>query len=226
MIREKKYGLSKYSQQKPFCVVVPSHGNRPDNRFERAFLSIFQQEYKNYHIVFIDDYSDDDTLIATMDLAKKLHFPTHRITYIQNLINSFSTYSMLNAVHNFCTNDEIFVRVDGDDEIIGRQAFRLLNYGFQHKQNWLVWTTYISTIYGFGMSQFIKNRRDFVNNDNTRRGQHLVGHLTSFYIPLYKRIQLQDHQCPSGKWFTFASDDFIQSPLLEMAAPSHAQYIP
>lgn len=41
-----------------------------------------QQDYKNYHIVFIDDLSDDETLSQTMRFMKSKDFPADRIAYV------------------------------------------------------------------------------------------------------------------------------------------------
>ena len=43
------------------CVVVPSYNNIPNNRYKKILNTIYYQNYSNYHIVFIDDFSNDDT---------------------------------------------------------------------------------------------------------------------------------------------------------------------
>ena len=45
----------------PFCIVIPSFNNNANNRIINNINSILQQQYSNYHIVFIDDASDDGT---------------------------------------------------------------------------------------------------------------------------------------------------------------------
>lgn len=40
---------------------MPSYNNAVKNRYMDNINSILQQEYSNYHIIFIDDYSDDGT---------------------------------------------------------------------------------------------------------------------------------------------------------------------
>ena len=42
-----------------FVVVVSSFNN--DAYFERNLNSIFSQDYKNYHVIYIDDCSTDNT---------------------------------------------------------------------------------------------------------------------------------------------------------------------
>lgn len=37
----------------------------------------------------------------------------------------------MNAVYNFCREGEIQLLLDGDDELIGRQAFSVINSAYQ-----------------------------------------------------------------------------------------------
>ena len=69
----------------PFCVTVLSHNNIENNRYVKVMQSILQQEYENYHIVFIDDMSTDQTLAETKKYLEQVDFPTDRVTYIKNL---------------------------------------------------------------------------------------------------------------------------------------------
>lgn len=57
---ERKYQISKYSE-KSFCIVIPTFNNIKDNRHIKNLRSILMQDYKNYHIVIMDDASTDGT---------------------------------------------------------------------------------------------------------------------------------------------------------------------
>ncbi len=64
-----KYQIDKYmdaKEQTRFCVTVLSHNNIQHDRYLKAMKSIVMQEYQNYHIVFIDDMSDDNNMNATI----------------------------------------------------------------------------------------------------------------------------------------------------------------
>ena len=50
-----------YTQELPFCIVVPSYKNVRDDRYKLNMYSIFRQEYDNYHVVYMDDASPDGT---------------------------------------------------------------------------------------------------------------------------------------------------------------------
>ena len=59
-----KYNISQYQtadKQLPFCIVIPSYQNAANNLLYRNLDSIFMQNYTNYHIVYMDDNSPDNT---------------------------------------------------------------------------------------------------------------------------------------------------------------------
>ena len=59
---EEKYLISKYiHDQIRFCVYAPSFNNAHNRIYLRNLDSIFQQEYTNYHVVYVDDASTDGT---------------------------------------------------------------------------------------------------------------------------------------------------------------------
>ena len=47
------------------CATVISHNNVENNRYEKVMQSLINQEYTNFHIVFIDDFSSDGTYEST-----------------------------------------------------------------------------------------------------------------------------------------------------------------
>lgn len=54
---------------------------------------------------------------------------------------------MINTAFNYCKDDEIQVIIDGDDQLIGRQVFKLINAEFQNKDIWIMNTFYINDKY-------------------------------------------------------------------------------
>jgi hypothetical protein len=56
----------------PFCIVVPSFNNAKNMLYKRNINSILQQEYANYHVVYVDDQSEDDTMNNVLNYLKEL----------------------------------------------------------------------------------------------------------------------------------------------------------
>ena len=57
---ETKYRISA-SPELPICVVVPTFNNVDGDRFKINIDSILRQEYLNYRVIVIDDFSSDKT---------------------------------------------------------------------------------------------------------------------------------------------------------------------
>ncbi len=56
----------------PFCIVIPSFNNAKNNLYKKNLNSILQQEYMNYHVVYLDDKSDDDSTLHAINYLKKI----------------------------------------------------------------------------------------------------------------------------------------------------------
>ena len=65
-------------------MTVISQNNMVGGRYEKSMLSILRQDYSNYHIVFVDDNSKDETLKSTMEMMKQKGFMPSQATFVQN----------------------------------------------------------------------------------------------------------------------------------------------
>ena len=77
--------------------------------------------------------------------------------------------------------------VDGDDELIGKQVFRLINAAYQKKDNWIVYFSLISNIYMYGVSKVLSD--DMFEEKGSRKQMHVIGALRTFYTDLYLKIK-------------------------------------
>lgn len=93
--------------------------------------SVLQQKYENFHIVFADDLSTDDNLNASIRYLLGRNFPRDRMTFIQSKSRNFATYNIINAAFNYCGEDDVQMLLDGDDELIGKYAFQVMNSIYQ-----------------------------------------------------------------------------------------------
>jgi glycosyltransferase involved in cell wall biosynthesis len=61
---DQKYEIKKYwNKELPLCININGRNNLQNERYKKNLDSVTSQNYKNYQIVFIDDFSDDRTLI-------------------------------------------------------------------------------------------------------------------------------------------------------------------
>lgn len=117
----------------PFCVVVPSYNNVAQDRYLKNIRSILQQDYSNYRILFIDDGSTDNTGKRIEEYAKTHFISKEKLTIRHNEKQIMAMPNLHDAAHNFCKPYEIYLTVDGDDELIGKQVFKSFNAFFQEK---------------------------------------------------------------------------------------------
>lgn len=110
-----------------------SRNNIPNNRYTKILDSILKQDYENYHIVFIDDVSTDQTLNFTVRYLRERGFPGSRVQFVRNLERNYATYNIFNAAYNYCGETDVQMLLDGDDEVVGKYAFQVLNSGYQNK---------------------------------------------------------------------------------------------
>lgn len=75
--------------------------NIEQNRYKKVLQSIKIQNYSNYHIVFVDDASEDDTYDESVKYVKEIRL-SGRTDFIKNQKQMFATYNIQNVVHNYC----------------------------------------------------------------------------------------------------------------------------
>jgi hypothetical protein len=57
------------------------------------------------------------------------------------------------AAQNFCSPTDIFMIVDGDDELIGKQVLKLFNAVFQKEGVWFAYSNFLGSNSKLGYSR-------------------------------------------------------------------------
>ena len=52
-------------------------------------------------------------------------------------------YNLRRAALEFCKPEEVFLIVDGDDELLGRQVLKLFSAFFQKEQVWFAYSNFL-----------------------------------------------------------------------------------
>ena len=68
----------------------------------RNLDSIFQQDYKNYHVVYVNDASSDGTKEYAEKYVEENKIPSSMYTLINNEKNMLNTHNTYMAAHNQC----------------------------------------------------------------------------------------------------------------------------
>lgn len=140
----------------PICVVVPTFNNAVQNRHINNINSILVQEYSNYHIIFIDDASTDSTATDVIQiLTTQNKLPPNQYTIIRNTQQMKAMHNLRTAALNYCQPQDIFMVIDGDDELIGRQVFKVFNAVFQQSGAWFVYSNFLTANNYVGFSRIV-----------------------------------------------------------------------
>lgn len=133
----------------------------------------------------------------------------------------FATYSIVNSAFNFCKSGEVQLLVDGDDELIGKQAFSMINNLYTksrllNEEKWIVYSNFKSNLYNYGTSQRLESM-DLVVKDGKRIRKHVIGPIRTWRVELVQSIPLAYHQNKTGHWLDTLYDDAIQHSLIELS---------
>lgn len=122
-------------------------------------------------------------------------------------------YNLRRAALEFCKPEEVFLIVDGDDELLGRQVFKLFSGFFQKEDIWFVYSNFLmiknSSI---GYSRPLPSR--VIENNGYRSYPFVVSHLRAFYTKLFVNIKDEDLRGEDREYFRAANDVAICLPCL------------
>lgn len=214
------YAKKTQEEETSFVIITASYNNH--EWCQPNLQSIFQQDYSNWRLVYINDCSTDDTAERVQSLINE-YGCNDKVTFINNPQRMGHLYNHYYAIHA-CSDDEVIVIVDGDDWLKGPDVLSYLNTIYRQHT---IWITYGQFWYWkknhLGCSRQIPAE---VLETNTIRDYPIwiTSHLRTFYAGLYKRIHLSDLLF-DGKFFPMSADVATMIPMIEMAGPLHSQFI-
>lgn len=121
-------------QIKPFVIVL--YGLNDENWCERSLHSIFEQDYQNFRLIFIDDCSHDKTSQKVKDFILK-YSQEHRSLLLQNEKRIGKTDSIQQAM-SYVQKDEVVMPLNAHDWLTEPQILSYLNQMFQNRQTWVL----------------------------------------------------------------------------------------
>jgi len=208
-----------YADEKAIVIVIPSYNNK--EYYKDNLDSVINQNYQNFHILYIDDDSTDGTgsLVQEYIREKKLDA---KITLIQNKKRLKALQNIYNAVR-MCNPTDIIVTVDGDDFLFGTQVLQHINHVYSDPNVWMTYGQKIDYPSGFfGGAENIPTH--IIQTNSFRQHEWTATHLRTFYAGLFQKIHKED-LLYENDFFSVAWDLAFMFPMLEMAG-THSLFIP
>lgn len=202
----------------PIVVVIPSYNNK--DWYRRNLISVFNQNYQNYRVIYLDDASPDSTgfLVKAFVKEKKQE---HRVKLIQNEKRVGALANTYRACW-LCNSNEIVAILDGDDWFSHDHVLEKLNSVYADPD---VWATYGQFVYyPCGTPGWAAQvPQDIIDRNAFREHPWVTTALRTFYAGLFQKIKRRDFLY-NGDFFRMSGDLAYMWPIMEMAG-HHSQFI-
>jgi glycosyltransferase involved in cell wall biosynthesis len=202
-----------------FIIIMPSY-----NVAKWVGLSLEtlkNQSYKNFECVFVDDCSKDDTVNVVkkhIEGDDRFHLITNDKNNGSALANHIKAFDYINP-----DDEDIIVRVDGDDWLSSVFSLEYLNHVYNNDEIWMTYGTYqIFPSMEVGDHQCIKLPKQIHNNRSYRKGPHVFSHLRTHKAFLFKAIDRDDMIDPNtNDYYAEAEDCAHLFAIAEMCGEEH-----
>lgn len=206
-------------ENKPIVVVIASYND--ELWCEQNIKSVFDQNYLNFRVIFVDDKSTDQTFEKVKNFVEKNNLQNH-ITLIKNKKRLGAAANYYNAIHT-CEDNEIVVCLEGDDWLSHEEVLSKINSTYANPDTWMAYSDFLNyPSYRSGISEPVN--KDVILKKGYRSHKWVCSQLKTFYAGLFKKIKLQDFFY-EGKFLAFRWDWPAMFAMMEMAH-EHIKYIP
>lgn len=211
--------ISLVDNERHIVIVTCSYNNAEFYKWNLD--SVIEQKYNNYHLLYVDDCSDDGTTRLVQEYIKE-HGCEDKVIFIHNEERRKALANLYYAIHT-CKSTDIVVILDGDDRFSHEGVLQHVNQAYANQNIWLTYgqfREYPSGVHGFChmYPQHIVKRNGFRYYPGT------PSHLRTFYAGLFHKINIEDLKF-QGDFFPMTYDLAMMFPMIEMAR-THFMFIP
>lgn len=121
------------------------------------------------------------------DLLAEKRVDMSRFILVKNGERMMAMSNIRNAAKQYCNADDIMMIVDGDDQLVGRQVFKLFNAVLHKEKVWFAYSNFIDSNKKVGFSREIP--LSTVEIRKVRSQLFVTSHLRAFYAALFLKIQ-------------------------------------
>jgi len=203
------------NNERHIVIVICSYNNKAYYAWNLA--SVLAQEYSNYHVIYVDDCSSDNTYDLVQELLKD-HPLKERFIVIRNEVRRKALANLYYAIH-MCKPTDIIAILDGDDRFAHEEVLARINKAYANPNIWLTFGQF--RVYPSGATGFCHAYpQHIINRNGFRYYADTPSHLRTFYAGLFHKIK-QDDLLFQGDFFPMTYDLAIMFPMIEMARHHH-----
>ncbi|MBS0652884.1 MAG: glycosyltransferase family 2 protein [Verrucomicrobia bacterium] len=200
-----------HSAEKSFVIVITSHDDKSWCQYNLD--SIFEQNYRNYRIIYVSDGSTDGSDAFVEKYVRENH-QEQRVTLFKNQVRKGQLACACQAIFS-CKDNEIIVELNGKDWLAHREVLSTLNRIYDDPD---VWMTYGQSMsypdYSIGFAKPISE--ETTEGSSLRHLPDGIAHVRTFYASLFQSIKKEDF-LDEGKFFQINDGRPYLIPILEMA---------
>lgn len=193
------------NNEKQFVFIISSFNNA--EYVKKNLDSVINQTYDNWRIIYIDDASDDDTVIKVNNYLSSHNYLINRFEFIKNNINMKQAYNRFHA-YKLCEDHEIICFLDGDDWLYDSNVLKKLNEEYKKNKILLTYGSYYELVKG----QMRFKKPYIYSESNIRRNmfrslKNWVGiPMRTGLAFLYKYMPEDNMKDHLGNWMTACTD--------------------
>ncbi len=183
--------------------------------------SIFSQEYDNYHVIYVDDCSPDNTGSLVEAYVEENNMQD-KFVIVKNEERVKALANLHKAIQ-MCKPTDIVVILDGDDQLAHSKVLQKINEVYSDPNVWLTYGQF---------KEHPSGRRGFcqpypqsiIQKNRFRYHPPTPSHLRTFYAGLFQKIDINDLMF-QDEFFSMTYDLAMMFPMIEMAGERH-RFIP
>ena len=200
-----------------FVFIIPSYNN--EQWIEKNVLSVLNQTYENWKMIYINDNSTDKTGEKFLELTKDYD---SKIVYLENSMQYGQAFNRYRA-YNMCEDEDVCILLDGDDWLYHKNVLMYLCF-FMNIHD-------VDVTYG-QFNWFLENKvqpfdfpRDYDNHVKERKiyrkDTWRCMHLRTMKAKYLKMINALDFIDDNGDFITSSTDMVESFATLELCEGRH-----
>jgi glycosyltransferase involved in cell wall biosynthesis len=205
-----------------FWVFIPVYNF--EEYLNECCYSLFNQTYKNYNVVFINDGSTDSSTKIIDDWALKFKANYKDCVLInlkENMGPAYTKWSAIKYVRESANKNDIFTILDGDDSYSSLNALKIIHERYLKTKCWFT--------YGSALGEYTDQGgaidADCILNLRKPRGSFKYQHPRSCLVFLLDYMNENDFQDADGKWLLRLTDRQFIYKCLELSGLNRICFI-